>query len=875
VTGKRTQKPLYITLLPQKMRHKPLKKRPHRTPRIYVTLCLLASFLFSLTASADAHETTTTKTKTMKEKKTKSPTDRFREKMILTIPISIDVLLLGLDDSLGSDRFLTVDREKLKAHLDEAFGTFEIDTIKGLDMDEGKIACKYEARYEVRHGISDAYERRIGLVKREYDDVVLTQKKKKKKTNDDDVDDEYRPRFVVDGKEMDETVEKLIKANRENDDNNKKKRVFTIVIVLPSATRILFESNSTSAVDVKEFSYTYGYALKNVDYHLELRAPKRLHRKYQLSSAFVGRGRYAVIDLRAESPFGKEHNTWVFPTRNSIVEPFKEFLTENSFEQIKENFDAHVHGELGKTIFDGVRSLYVPDIAFETMNYAKRVLVPIIALRDHAEFDPLDPALEFVNKNGEAIGDETKNEASINLQAIEREVRKFLLPGQDLIVVSGTHELHSHHHIASSIARAKRHSVIGNNEENFIKFSKRHVLEELRMSSDSLAAGLSERIESTSTTLYAKFGPKAAEHAANAALLETHLREEINFGNLHTKRSASAMMENNVTDVVKLFGTKVIPVYVLSLASYGKGVALGDDYNGLDDITTTDIERSTNDENIRNDVASDENLVVVIQDASEITKQQEKEGRNTNPNPTRDIVAGLAKALGALPLPFEGKIHRGRDFEPLLWAVGCHPFGGDLSNTEEVSDVISDAGRRNHVVSRIDSAARIVESTMSVFDSFAFEYVTDDNDNDNDDDDSLQSLPSLIAREFNEKLENVDKAFSALAVKLSSFEDDEGAVHRDSDLLLKLALEFAEDSRLSIENARVRLGRCRLRREKGEYSTMFILLLFIFSENLLFVLIFLAIVIVAILSYFKKNGDKRRHHQQQHTFKTRAKLSSY
>ena len=115
------------------------------------------------------------------------------------------------------------------------------------------------------------------------------------------------------------------------------------------------------------------------------------------------------------------------------------------------------------------------------------------------------------------------------------------------------------------------------------------------MSSDSLAAGLSERIETTSTTLYAKFGPKAAEHAANAALLETHLLEEINFGNLHTKRSASAMMENNVTDVVKLFGTKVIPVYVLSLASYGKGVALEDDYNGLDDVTTTDIERSTND----------------------------------------------------------------------------------------------------------------------------------------------------------------------------------------------------------------------------------------------------------------------------------------
>ena len=123
-----------------------------------------------------------------------------------------------------------------------------------------------------------------------------------------------------------------------------------------------------------------------------------------------------------------------------------------------------------------------------------------------------------------------------DLQAIEREVRKFLLPGQELVLVSGTHELHLHHHIASAIARAKRHSVV-NREERFVKFSKRHVLEELRVSSDVLGHGLSEHVERASSLLYSRYGPKAAEHAAHAMLLDTHLKEDVNVGHLHSKRS--------------------------------------------------------------------------------------------------------------------------------------------------------------------------------------------------------------------------------------------------------------------------------------------------------------------------------------------------
>ena len=182
--------------------------------------------------------------------------------------------------------------------------------------------------------------------------------------------------------------------------------------------------------------------------------------------------------------------------------------------------------------------------------------------------------------------------------------------------MSGPHELHLHPHIASAIARAKRHSVV-NREERFVKFSKRHVLEELRVSSDVLGHGLSEHVERASSLLYSRYGPKAAEHAAHAMLLDTQLKEDVNVGHGHSKRGdvgGSQVLANNRTNTVKLFGTRVVPVYLLSLASYGKGVTLDED-DGLDVSENDDITDDDDDDYILNDVASDESLVVVLQDA--------------------------------------------------------------------------------------------------------------------------------------------------------------------------------------------------------------------------------------------------------------------
>ena len=122
------------------------------------------------------------------------------------------------------------------------------------------------------------------------------------------------------------------------------------------------------------------------------------------------------------------------------------------------------------------------------------------------------------------------------------------------------------------------------------------------------------------------------------------------------------------------------------------------------------------------------------------------------------------------------------------------------------------------------------------------------------------SLPKRIAKEMRENLRDMNDAFEELARKLSSFEENEDAVHEQSDFVLSKAMEFAERSRLTIENARIKLARCRLRREKMSVTNS-ILMLPVFLENVFsgehvfLALAILAIVIFAISTGKEKEGN--------------------
>ena len=63
--------------------------------------------------------------------------------------------------------------------------------------------------------------------------------------------------------------------------------------------------------------------------------------------------------------------------------------------------------------------------------------MPIIVLRDHATFAPLDLASAGADRHVDAA-------------LIAAEARRMLPPGQTLVAPAGTHNLHEHEHLAAA-----------------------------------------------------------------------------------------------------------------------------------------------------------------------------------------------------------------------------------------------------------------------------------------------------------------------------------------------------------------------------------------------------------------------------------------
>lgn len=91
-------------------------------------------------------------------------------------------------------------------------------------------------------------------------------------------------------------------------------------------------------------------------------------------------------------------------------------------------------------------------------------------------------------------------------------------------------------------------------------------------------------------------------------------------------------------------------------------------------------------------------------------------------NPSRAIVAGIAKAMGGIVDPSSrySPLHR-RIILDERWSVGHHPFG-PFSGSNELSQIFIDHIRRNIVVSRVDTAIRMIKESLLKVDAFVQDY---------------------------------------------------------------------------------------------------------------------------------------------------------
>lgn len=352
-------------------------------------------------------------------------------------------------------------------------------------------------------------------------------------------------------------------------------------------------------------------------------------------------------------------------------------------------------GQLAALISTTVEHVVAPDVRFETVDLTTRLLIPIIVLQNHNRYN--------VMENG--------HNYSINVEEIESEVKKMVHDGQEVVIVGGSYSLHSHEKLAIAVSKAMRgHSLQETKKDGRFHVHTKTFLdgavlkEEMERSGDVLAAGL---VEIADPALSSKF------------FLRQNWMDESNFSSdsiLKHKPLWASQTSNSVKkrkkqlqkkqgDLQRTYGTRVIPVFVLSLAD-------------------VDPHLMMEDESL---VWTSKDVVIVLQHLNEkipLSYVSEIERRHAFPSlAQRHILAGLASTVGGLSAPYEKASHvHERPVVNWLWATGCHPFG-PFSNTSKVSKMLQDVALRNTIYARVDSALHRIREMSEDVQTFAAEYL--------------------------------------------------------------------------------------------------------------------------------------------------------
>ncbi|WRX21633.1 hypothetical protein QQP08_014120 [Theobroma cacao] len=320
------------------------------------------------------------------------------------------------------------------------------------------------------------------------------------------------------------------------------------------------------------------------------------------------------------------------------------------------------------------------------------------------------------------------------------QVKKLVHDDQEVVIIGGSHALHRHEKLAIAVSKAMRgHSLQETKKDGRFHVHTKTYLdgailkEEMEHSADVLAAGL---LEMADPSLSNKFFLRQhwmdeSEGSTDSVLKHKPLWAAYYLKSGKDKKKKKQMKKG---DLHPTYGTRVIPVFVLSLADVDPQLMMEDD----------SLVWASND------------VVIVLEHQSEkipLSYVSETERRHAIPSQAqRHILAGLASAVGGLSAPYEKASHiHERPVVNWLWAAGCHPFG-PFSNTSQISQMLQDAAlvrlpsciskcsqvdsngqwhlkcitscwQRNMIYARVDSALRIIRETSEAVQSFAAQYL--------------------------------------------------------------------------------------------------------------------------------------------------------
>lgn len=414
------------------------------------------------------------------------------------------------------------------------------------------------------------------------------------------------------------------------------------------------------------------------------------------SQVWLASGRFVVIDLSAgPCTYGK------IETEEGSVSPrtlprIRNVMFSKGLGAVNDHITHEIFvGQLASLISTTVEHVIAPDVRFETVDLTTRLLIPIIVLQNHNRYNIMEKGHNY----------------SINIEEIEAEVRKLVHDGQEVVIIGGSHALHRHEKLAIAVSKAMRgHSLQETKKDGRFRVHTKTYLdgailkEEMERSADVLAAGL---LEVADPALSSKFFLRQHwmdESEVSSDSIVKHKPLWATYDSRHVKGKKKKKQKKE-GDLFRTYGTRVIPVFVLSLADVDPNLMMEDESL----------------------VWTSKDVVIVLQhqnDKIPLSYVSETERRHAIPSQAqRHILAGLASAVGGLRAPYEKVSHvHERPIVNWLWATGCHPFG-PFSNTSQISQMLQDVALRNTIYARVDSALRRIRDTSEAVQTFASEYL--------------------------------------------------------------------------------------------------------------------------------------------------------
>ncbi|CAI9267708.1 unnamed protein product [Lactuca saligna] len=414
------------------------------------------------------------------------------------------------------------------------------------------------------------------------------------------------------------------------------------------------------------------------------------------SQVWLGSGRFVVVDISAgPCTYGKLETEEGSVSSKTLPRLRNVMFPQNPTDQ----FTSHDNfvGQLAALIGIIIEHLVAPDVRFETVDLAMRLLIPIIVLQNHNRYNIMEKGHNY----------------SIDIEAIENEVRNMVHKGEEVVIVGGSHLLHLHEKLAIAVSKAMRgHSLQETKKDGRFHVHTKMYLdgailkEEMERSADVLAAGLLEVSDPSLSDTFFQHQQWMDENHETDEPTDSYLKHKpFQSYNPNTWGQNTKNVKKKQGDIHRTYGTRVVPVFVLSLADVDPQLMMEDE----------SLLWTSND------------VVIVLQhqtDKIPLSYVSETERIHVIPSQVeRHIIAGLASVVGGLSAPYERVSHiHERPVVNWLLAAGCHPFG-PFSNVSKLSQLLQDVTLRNTIYARVDSALRRIREMSESVEAFAGKYL--------------------------------------------------------------------------------------------------------------------------------------------------------